>query len=200
MITLTDRDNLTIKEWFEPFKYASIPQIEKAFFRGRQNSYEIARRRLSNMTENGFLKLYRDEIGNRSIYILKDDKIKPPSPHRMIVLDVLAEMKYCGFGVEYFSIEKQWLDRQIRSDAFTVFTIKKHRYHFFIEVHTSNNYHRLDKYNTLKDSGEVQKLLNKNLFPRILFISDYKYTDLHIDACEIIQLDTKLNMFPSILV
>lgn len=197
---ITDRDNEVIKQWFEPYKFASISQIEKSFFRNQQNSYEIARRRLCAMVSDGFLKLYRDDVGRRSIYMLNIKNVTPPSPHRMITLDVLAEMRYCGFNVEFYGIEKQWLDGQIRSDAFTIFTVKNRRYHFFIEVQTANNYHRLDKYDTLKASGEVQKLLNKNFFPRILFISDTKYTDLHINSTEIIQLDTQLNMFPSILV
>ena len=197
---ITERDNTIIKEWFEPYKYATIGQIEKAYFRDQQYSYEIARKRLLEMSKAGFIKPYRDVATNRNVYILKDDKIKPPSFHRIIILGVLAEMKYCGFNVEFFKIEMPWMGGRIISDAFVIFTIKNRRYHFFIETQLSKHGHYLDKYDTLKQSGEVQKFLGKEHFPRIIFISDMEYSDVHINSTEVIKLDTKLNAFPSILI
>jgi hypothetical protein len=196
---ITDRDNMIIKEWFEPYKFATIGQIQKAYFRDQQYSYEIARKRLLEMCKAGFIKPYHDVATNRNVYILKNDKIKPPSYHRIIILDILAEMKYCGFNVEYFKVEMPWLEGKIISDAFAIFTIKKRRYHFFIETQLSKHGHYLEKYDVLKESGEVQRFLGKNHFPRILFISDIEYSDIKIKSTEVIRLDTKLNQFPSIL-
>jgi hypothetical protein len=196
---ITERDNRIIKEWFEPYHYATISQIEKSFFRDQQYSYEIARKRLLEMYKAGLIRTCHDIATNRNIYMLKDDKIKPPSFHRIIVLDVLAEMKYCGFNVEFFKVEMPWMSGKMLSDAFAIFTIKNRRYHFFIETQLSKHGHYLDKYDALKQSGEVQKYLGKDHFPRIIFVTDIDYSDVHIKSTDIIKLDTKLNMFPSIL-
>lgn len=196
---ITERDNKIIKEWFEPYRYATIEQIEKAFLRNQKYSYNIARRRLKEMELAELIKPYHDVTTNSNIYILNDSKIKPPSLHRMITLDILAELKYSGFNIEFFKIEMPWLDGKIVSDAFIIFTVKNSRYYFFIEVQLANNWHRLEKYDTLFESGEVQKLLKKNHFPRILFISDTEYKTLHIKSTEIVHLNTNLDIFPSIL-
>jgi hypothetical protein len=194
---ITERDNRIVREWFEPYHYATIMQIEKAFFRDQQYSYEVARKRLIELGKADLIKIYHDSATNRNIYMLKSDKIKPPSYHRIVTLDILAEMMYCGFNIEQYEIEKAWLDGKIKSDAYVVFVLRNMRYRFFVEVQTANNWHRLEKYDTLYDSGEVQKSIGK--YPRILFVSDYSYKDLHIKSTEIVQLNTKLNKFPSIL-
>jgi hypothetical protein len=65
----------------------------------------------------------------------------------------------------------------------------------FIEVHISNNDTNLEKYDSLFESGEVQKLLGKNYFPqRILLVSDIDY-QIKLKHSNIIRLDTKLNQF-----
>jgi hypothetical protein len=195
----TDRDN-EIAKHIEKYKYATIPQIERIFMRDATYSYWIAARRLKTISEAGFAKIYHDEYTNHNIYIFKGDKeINPPTASRIIVLDVLAEMMYSGFHIELFKVEKFWMGDKIRSDAWVIFTIKKRRYHFFIEVQLSKHPHNLEKYDLLYDSGEYQNLYGKNHFPRVLFISDIDYSDIKIKSTEVIQLDTKLHMFPSIL-
>lgn len=196
----TDRDNEIVKH-FEKYKYATIAQIEKIFMRDTTYSYWIAARRLKKIAEAGFIKIYHDEFTNENIYIYKGDKdLKPPTLSRLILLDVFAEMMYSGFNVEFYKIEKFWMGDKIRSDALAVFTIKKKRYHFFIEVQLSNHAHDLGKYDVLFESGEVQKFFAKDHYPRILFISDIEYPNTKIKSTEVIQLDTKLHMFPSILI
>jgi hypothetical protein len=196
----TDRDN-DIAKHIEKHKYATIPQIEKIFMRDATYSYWIAARRLKVISDTGFAKIHRDEHTNHNIYIYNNPKedIKPPTESRIIVLNVLAEMVYSGFNIELFKVEKFWLGDKVRSDAWAIFTIKKRRYHFFIEVQLAKHPHNLAKYDLLYDSGEYQKLYSKNHFPRVLFISDIDYSDTKIKSTEVLQLDTKLHMFPSIL-
>jgi hypothetical protein len=97
--------------------------------------------------------------------MLNDSKVKPPDVHRLLLLDVLANIHYSGFNVQIFDVEKQWQGGAIRSDAFTVFTLEtdaiKHRYQYFIEVHLSHNPHNLEKYDKLLDTTEVQEYLGE---------------------------------------
>lgn len=198
----TTRDNEIVKH-IEKYKYATIPQIEKIFMRDATYSYWIAGRRLKAISKAGFINVRQVDFTNHNIYIYKADKadkdINPPTESRIIVLNVLAEMMYSGFNIELFKVEKFWLGDKVRSDAWAIFTIGKRRYHFFVEVQLSKHPHNLQKYDLLYDSGEYQKLYGKNHFPRVLFISDIDYSDTKIKSTEVIQLDTKLHMFPSIL-
>lgn len=199
IILITDRDNEIIKH-LEEYKYCTIKQIEKTFFRHQDYSYNIASRRLKEIYKAGYIKIYRDEAMNRNVYVLKDDKVKPPSMHRILLLDIFAEMKYSGFDIECFKIEKWWMDGKIKSDAFTIFTVDKRRYHLFVEVHISNNPYNLEKYDTLYDSGDVQKFLNKDFFPKkILLVSYWQPENTKLNHCKVIHLNPKLDQFPIIL-
>jgi len=199
VLLITDRDKLIIS-YLEKYRYATIEQLEKMFFKEQQYSYNIVRKRLGEIRKAGYIKIHRDIETNKNIYIWNEDRIKPPSWHRIILLNVLTEMVSQGYKVEIFKIEKEWMDRKIRSDGFVVFTIGTRRYHFFIEVQISNNPNNLEKYDILYKTNEVQKYLGKDFFPRVLLISDAEYNFSNLKHTSIIQLDTKLNKFSSILI
>jgi hypothetical protein len=203
---LTERDNEIIKH-LEIYKYATIEQLEKIFFKNQQYSYNICRRRLSKIRELGYIKCFRDISTNKFIYMINEEKIKPPALHRIILLDVYAELIYLGFEVEVFDIERPWMDGKIRSDGFTVFKMdnddpsKRRKYVFFIEVHTSHNPNNLFKYDVLYKSNEVQQYLGKaDYFPRVMLISDRNYKDIQLEHTKIVTLNTKLDSFASVLV
>jgi hypothetical protein len=206
-MSITDNDYKIIR-FLEKYKFATISHLEKTFYREQQYSYNIVRRRLAEIEKSNYIKKpYTDPESKRNVYIYNDDKIKPPNKHRLIVLDILAEMRYNGFDVEQFEIEKMWCDGKYRSDAFTVFTIpdpwdikKKRRYNLFIEVQLSNNYHHLNKYDELFETNDVQNYLKRDFFPnRILLVSDKEYPKIELKHAQVIQLDTKLRLFPMIL-
>jgi hypothetical protein len=205
-MSITDNDYNIIRH-LEKYKYATISHIEKIFYREQQYSYNIVRRRLAEIEKCKYIKKpYTDPESKRNVYIYNDDKIKPPNKHRLIVLDILAEMKYHGFDVEQFEIEKMWCEGKYRSDAFAVFTIpdpwdkKKRRYNLFIEVQLSNNHHHLEKYDELYKTYDVQNYLKRDFFPnRILLVSDKEYPKIELKHAQVIQLDTKLRLFPMIL-
>lgn len=201
-MAITERDYNIIRNWFEPYKYATYSQLQKVFFQEQECSYNIARKRVAEMKKAGYLKQksYRDITNNKIIHIYNDDNIKPPSHHRVLVLDVLAEMKYQKFNVEIFDIEKFWDGGKYRSDAFAVFTVEKRRYHMFVEVQISNNYHNLEKYDDLYKTGYVQKYLNKDFYPnRILLISNQTYPQINLKHLKVIQINTNLECFSTIL-
>lgn len=202
---ITDRDYEIVRH-LEQYKYATLSQIEKIFLRQQQYSYNIARKRLIEIRKSNYIKKpYKDPSTNKNIYIYNDDKINPPTQHRILILDVYAEMKYMGFEVEHFEVEKHWIDensnKKFYSDGLAIFTTDNRRYHYFIEVQTSNNLHNLEKYDALYDTGMVQKFYGKDFFPkRILLISDRQYTKpIELKHCQVIQLDCKLSNFFKIL-
>jgi len=196
---ITDRDKKIIS-YLEKYKYATIEQLEKIFFREQKNSYNIARRRMAEIRKAGYVKSVRHIETNKLVYIWNDGRLKIPDRHRLIVLDVLANLHYQGFKVQTFEIEKEWMNGAIRSDAFTVFIFEKpkNRYQYFIEVHLSNNDCNLEKYDVLYNTGEVQEYLGRNVYPRILLVTDreVKYKTKH---CKVITLNTKLDEFASIV-
>lgn len=197
---ITDRDRDIILH-LEKYKYATLEQIAKIFFRKAKQSYNIARRRMAEIRKEGYVKAIKDTEINRTVYIYNDGKTNVPDRHRLIVLDVLANLHQQGFKVQDFEVEKYWLGGKIRSDAFAVFVLEglKNRYQFFIEVHLSNNDCNLGKYDTLFDTGEVQKYLGRNVYPRILLITD-RNVEYNCKNSKVIKLNTKLDEFASIVV
>lgn len=198
-IVITDRDKSIIL-YLEKYKYATIDQLEKIFFKQQKNSYNIVRRRMAEIKKAGYIRPVRDVESNKVVYVYNDGKSKAPDRHRIITLDVLANLHYQGFNVKNYEVEKVWQDGKIRSDAFTVFTLEnaKNRYQYFIEVHLSNNDPKLEKYDALYDTKEVQQYLNREVFPRILLISDRQVVH-NVKSSKVIQLNTKLDEFASII-
>lgn len=200
---ITDRDRKIILH-LEKYKFATIEQLEKIFFKHQKNSYNIARRRMAEIRNAGYAKSVRDIETNKVIYIYDDGKGKliVPDRHRLIVLDVLANLHHQGFNVQKFEIEKVWQDGKIRSDAFTVFTIDnenaKNRYQYFVEVHLSNNECNLEKYDRLYETKEVQDYLGRDVYPRILLVTD-RASGYGIEHSKIVRLNTKLEEFATII-
>jgi hypothetical protein len=209
-LLITDRDVMIVRDWFELYKYSDIRMIEKVFLKGKQYSYNIARKRLLEMLKAGYIKVERNSVTNKNLYTLNEKDIKPPSEHKMIILSVLAEMKYMGFQIEHFEVEKHWVHdkgKMVYSDGFVIFTMDNRRYHYFIEVHRSNNINNLEKYDSLYDSGIVQKWYeengyNKDFYPkRILLISDREFKkEIELKHCQVVQIDEKLSNFYKVLI
>lgn len=196
---ITDRDRKIIRH-IEQYKHATLEQIEKIFLRQQKNSYNIARRRMAEIRKAGYVKVDRDTETNRLVFMWNDGKTKMPGTHRLILLDVLANLHYHGFNVQQFEIEKSWMDGEIRSDGFTVFTLEdlKTRYQYFIEVHLSHNPYNLEKYDRLLETTEVQDYLGRNVNPRVLLISDRK-PDIKLKRTSVVSLNTRLDAFASVI-
>lgn len=197
MITARDKK---IIAYLEEYKYATIEHLEKVFFKTQRNSYNIARRRMAEIIKAGYARRVRDVETNKVVYIFNNGESKQPSMHRLLVLDVLANLHHQGFNIEKFEIEKEWLNGKIRSDAFAVFTLEgaKNRYYYFVEVHISNNYCNLEKYDALYKTNEVQEYLGRNVYPRILLVTDRNF-NYNTEHCKVIKLNTKLDEFASII-
>ena len=198
VITLiVERDKLAIKHT-ERFGFITLEQFQKIFIPDKNCSYQIASRRLLQIRNAGYVNVARDKATNKNVYVYKGNKL--PSAHRIKVLDVYAELIKNGCNVVKFEVEKFWCNGRIRSDGFVIFTIKDVRYHFFIEVQLANHYHNLEKYDELYKTGEVQDYLQKDHFPRVLFISDTDYGDINLRYTKVLQLGLDLCQFAMIFI
>jgi hypothetical protein len=197
-MAITDRDML-VSCHIEKFKFCTISQIEKIFFKDQQRGYVIVARRLQEMEKANLIKIYHDNTTNKNIYIWNDSKLNPPTLHRLKVLDLYAELIYLGFDIEQFEIEKSWMNRKVRSDALVVFTFEGRRYRYFVEVQYSNHPHNLIKYDELYKSNEVQEYLKSEYYPKILFISDREYSEQLPTLTKVYQVNSHLDKLSKIL-
>lgn len=187
----TSRD-MKILQHFDNHLYGSIEQIQKLFFYDTKSGYIIANRRLKKLKEMGYLENSMDLTSNRLIYRKKCSKVKPPSYHRVLVLDIYAQLFSFGYDIKYFKAEKEWLGGKYRSDGFIIIYAIDRIYRFFIEVQLSNHDPNLTKYNDLLQTGEVQKEFNCKVNPNILLISDKHYDSIDVNQVRVIQVPTNL--------
>jgi hypothetical protein len=194
----TSRD-MRILTHFDNHLYGSIEQIQKLFFEDTKSGYIIANRRLKKLKEMGYLENSMDLTSNRLIYRKKHPKVKPPSYHRVLILDAYSQLSALGYDVKYFKAEKEWLGGKFRSDGFIVINAIDRIYRFFMEVQLSNHDPNLSKYDELLSTGVVQKEFNCKINPNVLLISDKHYEDMNVNQCRIIQVPTNFNQLSKFL-
>jgi hypothetical protein len=198
---ITDNDK-KILLYLEKYKYGTITQLQKVFYPRHKSGYNLVRRRMTEIGKHGYTKIYREPETNKLVYIWNDKKINPPTRHRLIVLDVLAELHAIGTNVQIFDVEKYWMDGKIKSDGLAVFTLDniKNKYRYFIEVQLSGDDFNLEKYDRLAETYEWQNYLDTNKFPRILLVTDRIFTGKEPKSSQVFKLDTRLTQFSSVVV
>lgn len=211
----TDKDLMIVDTWFKKYKYATIPMLQKVYYQNQSQGYKIVARRLTQLAKSNFIKIFKDGDYNRNIYVYNDDKPKVPSEHRLIVLNLLAELKALGFTLLNFEVEREWVDRKYRSDAFISFGAdyigdqgegKGKKYYFFVEVMTNDNHssNRIDKYDAIYENhlDEVQQCITgkpKDYFPDVLLIADRHFGNLKLKHTNVLQINLNLDRLSSIL-
>lgn len=198
MITQHDREML---RYIEDVGFCTAQQLARIFYRESKQGEGIARRRLKRMIEAGYLKVNKidNRYDNRNLYTFKhnDGKVIKPSMHRILLYDYHALLINVGAEIQYFKVEQQWMNGEVRSDGFCIYTVNSKPYYDLIEVVASNNVQNIYKYNKVYDSGEIQGITP--VFPRIVVISDQKVSSskLYKDI-RLIHLDYNLNPIASL--
>lgn len=149
MLTSRDREVLT---WIEKYKAISINQCSVLFF---NNSYEGARRRLKQLEEMQHLKSYVIRESKEKIYYW-DKKI---SKHDLLILDFIAAMKFNGAELLEYKYQAQYLNGEIRPDAFMIFRYRDKVLFVLLEVdlhHYTSNI-KMQTYEKLFKNGELQE-------------------------------------------
>lgn len=195
---ITDRDKELI-EHFMKYKYATISQLEQIFFKDAQYSYNICRRRLKELRFNNYIKVEKNTEINKNIYMLNRDNVKLPSTETIMALDVYAKLKELDFNIVDFKVNKSWGETGIKTKGFFIFTVEKRRYSFFLEINNLKNEIDFEKYLRLKESGEVQKYLNRDFFPKLMILTDYNIEN-KINEINTVEIKTNLSNLAHILI
>lgn len=131
---LRERDLKMIRH-IEKYGFITIKQAHKIFFTDRRCGYDLARRRLAKLTEQGHMLSYMDYLSTNpeKIFYLKE-KYKLPSRHTILIMDTYAEIVSLGAKIMYFEREQVWEESNRRSDGYVVFLSGEYLYEVFIEV------------------------------------------------------------------
>lgn len=131
---LRERD-LKIINHIDKYGFITIKQAHKIFFTDRRCGYDLARRRLAKLTEQGHMLSYMDYLSTNpeKIFYLVDD-YKYPSRHTILIMDAYAEIVSLGAKIMYFKREQDWKESNRRSDGYAIFLSGGYLYEVFIEV------------------------------------------------------------------
>lgn len=161
---ITDKD-LKIIQFVNDYGSITIEQAYRLFFSNATYGKDIARKRLKKLNEIGMLHktTLKQGLTNEIIYY----KDRPVSTHKLILLNLLAALKFYGAKINDFKIE--YKVGNIRPDAFISFDYKDYTVFAFVEVVLTHqvNY---KNYEELKQTGELQKTLGT--FPLLVVISN----------------------------
>ena len=119
MITKRDRD---IINFIYDFGFITIEQCSKIFYKDCSSAYDLARRRLKKISENGnYIKPKLNTETKQTLYVPKDSTLKGITLHNRLILDYLAELHYIGAVIENVYIEKEY--NGVIPDAVLIFTL-----------------------------------------------------------------------------
>lgn len=159
-----ERDIRIIKH-IEKHGFITIKQAHKIFFNDRQTGYDLARKRLFKLAEQGHIKGFIDYLSPNpeKIYYL-EDKYKSPTKHTILIMDAYAEIINLGVNMIYFKREEKWEKTNRRSDGYAVFIMEDYLYEVFIEVKYrmgTDQVNKADdlnkKYSEILNSGECSE-------------------------------------------
>lgn len=212
---LKERD-LRIIRHIEEYGFITIKQAYKIFFTDRRCGYDLARRRLAKLVEQGHMNGYMDYLSTNpeKIFYIKD-KYKMPSKHTLLIMDSYAEMVNLGANVLHFKREQRWDKTDRRSDGYAIFIMGDYLYEIFVEViyhiGTDQKSRKIDmskKYVDIIESEEssdvLKKVIGKDYIPNsnkvILIVSSSIDDDeIEIEDEKVVNVDYRFNGIGNIL-
>lgn len=221
---LNKRDEKIIR-YVETYGFITISQCYKMFFRDRAYGYDLARKRLAILQQQGHLLSQIDylERNPEKIYYIEEEH-SSPSKHTILIMNSLAEVYKLDADVRYFAREQEWMGGERRSDAYILFNLNSYVYQLFVEVEgqTTKKKRSRDeitkdfnkKYMDILQSEEPFKLAYNifNLSPenysklkiltRILVIDNFSHSQnpWYVTDETVIQLDFSFKKFGQILI
>jgi hypothetical protein len=162
-MTITKRDK-EILRFVEEYGSITIEQCRKIFYKGNNQGYYSARRRLKLLSDQKYLNRFRKGIGSHVVYYL-DKKI---SNHRLYILDVYAELINLGAEIKLF--EQEYKVDKYRVDALLEVEFNGYFYPIILEIDLSS-YTSYDKLEGIYKSNHFQekyKELDNNIFPTVV--------------------------------
>ncbi|MDO6355253.1 hypothetical protein Q3V94_09295 [Caloramator sp. CAR-1] len=161
---ITEKD-LQILEFVWQYGSITINQAYQMFFSNAAFGRDMARKRLKKLNDIGLLNktILAQGLTNELIYY----KERPVSPHKLILLNLYAALKFYGAKINEFKME--YKVGNVRPDAFISFDYKDYTIIAFVEVVLTHqvNY---KAYEELKNTGQLQNELGT--FPLLVVIAN----------------------------
>ena len=186
---ITDRDREIIN-FIDEIGFATINHIADLFFNCNNFAYDLARRRLKKIKENGnYLRsVYCSEI-NKLIYTPYDSKKTNVKIHDIKLIDYLTKLKKLGCDIKEFELFPHF--NNIVPDMYLKFVFDGYEYYQLVEIQLR---HENVDVNRLSKEENIRCILTRcnNTLPTIVIVQDSRhiYENSYYD---IIKLNTNLN-------
>ena len=164
--SMTLRD-IEIYNFIEEFGSINTKQAAKIFFQTKENGTPISQKRLratqrlKKIAENNKLKVLLSGSKMQNFYIRK-----PPTQHRIKLIDLYAELVDRGAKILEFNREVKL--ENVYPDALVVFEINGIKRAWFVEIDIYNSTNPA-KYLPLYKTNEMQRIYG--VFPAVVIIS-----------------------------
>ena len=186
---ITDRDREIIN-FIDEIGFATINHIADLFFNCNNFAYDLARRRLKKIKENGnYLRsVYCSEI-NKLIYTPYDSKKTNIKIHDIKLIDYLIKLKKLGCDVKEFELFPKF--NNIVPDMYLKFVFDGYEYYQLVEIQLRRDNVNLDRF-MIEDN--IKSILTRcnNTLPTIVIVQDSRYI-YESSYYDIIKLNTNLN-------
>lgn len=188
---ITDRDREIIN-FIDKIGFSTINHIADLFFNGNNFSYDLARRRLKKIRDNGnYLRsVYCSEI-NKLIYIPINSKKTSVKIHDIKLVDYLIKLKKLGCNIKEFEMFPKF--NNVVPDMFVKFEFDGYEYYQIVEIqlrHDNVDVNRLSKEET------IRCILDRcdNTLPTLVIIQDTRYDYSNLDTpYDIVKINTDMS-------
>ena len=188
---ITDRDREIIN-FIDKIGFSTINHIADLFFNGNNFSYDLARRRLKKIRDNGnYLRsVYCSEI-NKLIYIPINSKKTSVKIHDIKLVDYLIKLKKLGCNIKEFEMFPKF--NNVIPDMFVRFEFDGYEYYQMVEIqlrHDNVDVNRLSK------EENIRCILDRcdNTLPTLVVIQDTRYDYSNLDTpYDIVKINTDMS-------
>lgn len=188
---ITDRDREIIN-FIDKIGFSTINHIADLFFNGNNFSYDLARRRLKKIRDNGnYLRsVYCSEI-NKLIYIPINSKKISVKIHDIKLVDYLIKLKKLGCNIKEFEMFPKF--NNVIPDMFVRFEFDGYEYYQIVEIqlrHDNVDVNRLSK------EENIRRILDRcgNTLPTLVIIQDTRYDYSNLDTpYDIVKINTDMS-------
>ena len=188
---ITDRDREIIN-FIDKIGFSTINHIADLFFNGNNFSYDLARRRLKKIRDNGnYLRsVYCSEI-NKLIYIPINSKKTSVKIHDIKLVDYLIKLKKLGCNIKEFEMFPKF--NNVIPDMFVRFEFDGYEYYQIIEIqlrHDNVDVNRFSK------EENIRCILDRcdNTLPTLVIIQDTRYDYSNLDTpYDIVKINTDMS-------
>ena len=194
---ITEKDRLILRH-IEKYSFVTLEEAKNIAFPDMKRGYEYVRTRLQRLVKvEKRLKIIQNSALKLKLFVDIDADIKkiPTSPHRIYLMDFYCKLIAAGAIVEKFDLEREWMNRTLRSDALIVYNYGGFKFRNLVEVNKSNNSLDLDRFDAAKD--EIMHACD-GLLPRMILIDDRTHKNYTTKIYTVIRLDYSLKNFSEI--